>query len=542
MQASQKKISGILTEQITYQIPPYQRPYSWETENVEALLEDLWEAFIRSDDEYFIGSLITARVENNESYEVIDGQQRLTTLNLIFAALRDCIHDVNAKKQIEDRIFPKDALALNNAGKPRLLLRRSDQEFFLKHVLQNEPITTKRLDSPKEKLKDNLDLIKKFLGTNKSEADMKLFAGYILNHVYVVHVIADSRASAHRLFNVLNSTGVPLSNADLIKNHLFTKLRETDDSEQLEAKWLELEQEVGLENLDIFLEQYRSSKTHEKASKALAIEFEVIINNTDVSPCEFLDSLIAAAEIYSKIKESSFKDPGSLRSVKSLNRVGFNEWIAPLMLFCAKQAEQTYSNYENDFIFLLEKITYQNWIRRLGRTARLTVYHQLIKAINDNKNFDELHSIFIENSNNQEFNQFINGEIYGKPFAQALLIRLDEAEEDSSVTREYKGRLSIEHILPKSLKHNYWKERFSEELHGIVLNKIGNLAMLSGVKNSKAQNYDFLQKKKIYSERQNNVSFTLTKEIIAIEDWNHEAINQRQERLTSIAENLWTIN
>ena len=89
MEATERTIGQILTEQIRYEIPPYQRPYSWDKTNVEHLLDDLWEAFEANDEEYFIGSLITIEQDKNALYEVVDGQQRLTTLNLIFARLRD---------------------------------------------------------------------------------------------------------------------------------------------------------------------------------------------------------------------------------------------------------------------------------------------------------------------------------------------------------------------------------------------------------------------------------------------------------------------
>jgi uncharacterized protein with ParB-like and HNH nuclease domain len=490
-----------------------------------------------------MGSIITVKEERSEPYEVIDGQQRLTTLNLIFAALRDCIKDVAAKVEIEKRIYPKNAL-ISSEGKPRLILRKSDQEFFLNHILKGAALTSKKLDAPKEKLIGNLETIKSFLMANKTDKDRMHFANHLLEKVYVVLVITDSHTSAHRLFNVLNARGVQLSNADLIKNQLFSRLENVDqDSDALEEKWLELEGEIGISKLDQFLEQYRTTQTHEKATRTLSEEFKDVIVKTSVSPIQFVDKLIESARIYSQIKNSQFSQPLSLRSARSLNRVDFDEWIAALMGFLINKNKSIYSEAdEAEYIQLLEKITYQNWIRRLGRTARLTAYHQIIKAMNENKSFDDVKKIFVINSNNQEFAQLLEGDVYGKPFDQALLIRLDEAEEDISVTRAYNGVLSIEHVLPKALKDPYWTSRFTAERHQQHLNKIGNLAMLSGSKNSKAQYYGFDAKKKIYSTKQSAVSFVLTKEIINVDEWNEDAINKRQERLISVAKSLWDIS
>jgi hypothetical protein len=109
MEAAERTISQILTEQIRYEIPPYQRPYSWDKGNVEQLLDDVWEAYEANDEEYFIGSLITIEREKGRLYDVVDGQQRLTTLNLIFCRLRDAV-DEPAKSELGRRVLPRNAL------------------------------------------------------------------------------------------------------------------------------------------------------------------------------------------------------------------------------------------------------------------------------------------------------------------------------------------------------------------------------------------------------------------------------------------------
>ena len=108
MKAEERTISQILTEQICYEIPPYQRPYSWEKENVQQLLDDLFEAYEAEDKEYFIGSLITIEREKDRLYDVVDGQQRLTTLNLILARLRDHIDNTKVKEDLHQRLLPTD--------------------------------------------------------------------------------------------------------------------------------------------------------------------------------------------------------------------------------------------------------------------------------------------------------------------------------------------------------------------------------------------------------------------------------------------------
>jgi hypothetical protein len=128
MKAEERTISNILTEQICYEIPPYQRPYSWEKENVQQLLDDIWEAYTEKDSEYFIGSLITIERERDRRYDVVDGQQRLTTLNLILARMRDQITDDAVKADLGKRILPRNVYT-GEAETPRLLLRRRISTF-----------------------------------------------------------------------------------------------------------------------------------------------------------------------------------------------------------------------------------------------------------------------------------------------------------------------------------------------------------------------------------------------------------------------------
>ena len=541
MKAEERTISNILTEQICYEIPPYQRPYSWQKENVQQLLDDVWEAYEAKDTEYFIGSLITIEKERDRRYDVVDGQQRLTTLNLIFARLRDAITDDAAKAELGKRILPRNVLT-GEAEMPRLLLRKKDQSFFRKHVLEGKPAPASErdhLETPQWNIAENLDVVAGFC-EGKSQQVLKLFANFLLQKVYVVFVTTHSWQSAYRLFNVLNARGMSLSNADLIKNSLFSRLDDqAKQSAELEDRWLELEDELGIERLDAFFSHHRTSLTATKARGTLHEEIEPLIAAANGGPFAFLDGVIRSAQNYMRILEGEFTDAETLRSLRALRRVEYDEWIPPLLAYLCEPVKNL---SEAEFIGLLEKITMQNWVRRLGRTARLTVYYQLISAITGHKDAAHVQQIFVKNAQNTEFFELLGGELYGKPFDSAVLLRLEEAAQDESVTKIYSGRLTIEHVLPQALKDKYWQDRFTEDQHGLWLHRMGNLAMLCGHKNYKAQYYDFDRKRKIYSDRNKKVSFDLTKEICDEKEWTSKKIKARHDRLMKLAKEIWTID
>ncbi len=542
MEAAERTISQILTEQIRYEIPPYQRPYSWEKGNVEQLLEDVWEAYEADDEEYFIGSLITIEKDKGRHYDVVDGQQRLTTLNLIFARLRDAV-DEPAKSELGRRVLPRNALT-GEEETPRLKLRQRDQNFFRRHVLSGEDISqvmrseiARDQDAPKQRITENLEAIDAFIARH-SQQTLKLFANYLLSKVYVVFVTTASWQSAYRLFNVLNARGMALSNADLIKNMLFAQLGgDTKRNAELEEAWLTLEEQIGIERLDQFLGHHRSSIVAVKARKSLHEEYEPMVQGAE-TPFAFLDGINSSAKNYLRILHNEFDGAGARRSVRSLHRVGFEEWIPPLIAFLNQPVEGL---PEQEFIDLLERITYQNWIRRLAFTARLTVYFQLINAIRAGRSAEEIRAVFHHSAQNEEFLSLLDGEVYGKPFARALLLRLEEADQDESVTKDYSGRITIEHVLPQALKDAYWRERFSEEDHHRWLHRLGNLALLTGSKNYKAQYFDFDRKKKIYSERNSKVSFDTTKQILDQADWRADQIAARHKEMVAAAEAIWVI-
>ncbi|KPF58002.1 hypothetical protein D621_07140 [beta proteobacterium AAP51] len=540
MKAEERTIGKILTEQIRYEIPPYQRPYSWKVENVQQLLEDTWEAFAAKDDEYFIGSLITIEKQRDRCYDVVDGQQRLTTLNLIFARLRDHIADPAAKSALGQRVLPKDELT-GEVESPRLALRRKDQGFFRRHVLDAAPVPKEvrdQLDAPQLRITENLDAIDAFLA-GRSDQLLRLYAAFLLSKVYVVFVNTESWKSAYRLFNVLNARGLSLSNADLIKNMLFSRL---DDqarrSDELEERWLELEDELGIDRLDAFFGHHRTSLLASRGRGSLSEEFEPLILAATGGPFAFLDGVIRSAENYMRVMDGDFADPAAHQALCALHRVEYDEWIPPLLAYLNQPVA---GMPEADFVALLERITMQNWVRRLGRSARLTVYFQLINAIKGGKSADEVRGVFRLHANNGEFLALLGGEVYGKPFDAAVLMRLDEAAQDESVTRTYGGRLTIEHVLPQALKDPYWQARFNPDQHALWLHRLGNLAMLSGSKNYKAQYYDFDRKKRIYLDRDRKVSFDLTKELCTAPEWTEDRIRDRHERMLALAERTWAI-
>lgn len=159
--------------------------------------------------------------KGQNQYEVVDGQQRLTTLSIIVSELKKQISIQGVKDDLQKRVLPIDVYS-DEAEEPRLVVRKKEYELYKYYILQD--LKNYKPEKPSDTdlvFISNAEVIRDYLA-KLSDDELKLLAKYILQNVYIVFVQTDDFASSFRLFNVLNSRGLPLSNADLLKNALLS--------------------------------------------------------------------------------------------------------------------------------------------------------------------------------------------------------------------------------------------------------------------------------------------------------------------------------
>lgn len=536
MKAEERDLSSIFADNHIYEIPKYQRPYSWTEDNVSELISDVADAFESDLIEYFIGSIITIE-KGKKQYDIVDGQQRLTTLTLIFAGLRNLISNETAKAEIQKKILPINPLT-DEPEQPRLKVRNKEHIFFYEHILLGKEIDTEySLGEIEQKFLTNLKAIERFF-EDKDETYLKKYANYLLQSVYVVFVNTDSFESAYRLFNVLNARGLSLSNGDLLKNQLFGLSNSEFEQNKIELYWNQLEDIITIKHLDTFLSHYRTALKANKAQKDLYQEYVDYLKENQITAEDFCKSLVNSAKNYKKLKTLEFSDNRTKKYVQSLFNVSYDEWIPPVLAYMNNPIENMSFD---DFIGLIEKITYQNWVRRLGRTKRNTVYYNVINKLKGGTSQEEITDLIYSYTNNEEFFSLLNSNVYGMSYAKAVLLRIDTASQDDSVLKNYSGLISIEHILPQTATDEYWKTRFTEEEVANNVHKLGNLVLLSGRKNSQAQNYSFDRKKEIYQKKNEVTSFDLTKNVCDTSEWTLSEIENRQTELIEFSKRIWEI-
>lgn len=550
MEAKECKIQDILTENKKFIIPSYQRPYSWTVDNAEQLIDDIYKSSQSDESEYFIGSMICINKGQNQ-YEVVDGQQRLTTLSIIVSELKKLIPIQGIKDDLQKRVLPIDVYS-DETDEPRLIVRKKEYDLYKYYILQDLK------DYKPEKPSDtdlifisNSEVVKAYLNQLSVE-ELKLLAKYILQNVYIVFVQTDDFASSFRLFNVLNSRGLPLSNADLLKNALFESASaHNKKSEQIESAWSQIEDMVGVRRLDKFLTLHKLSEKKDR-DRVLQKGFESFIDNLqeqfngDAIAMSLM--LVNSAKNYIKILDNDFEHSSIRRKIASLRNLGVDEWIPPLMAFMNRMARTEEFSIENfsQFISSFEKVYMHGWLKKQIKSQREMVCYSALVAINNDMPFPSVISQINQHADNDGFAAALDDDLYEpRPnqvnLIKAILLRLDMEQQDESVIKTYTGRITIEHILPQALVNEYWIRRFEPQEHVYWLHKIGNLTLISGTKNSEAQHSDFIKKKSVYEKLNSKSSFDLTKDVCKSEEWGLTELKMRHENMKSQLKKLWLV-
>lgn len=537
-----------------FEIPDYQRPYAWGIEEALELLDDLKESLDRDTDEpYFLGSIVLVKDKGAAHAEVIDGQQRLTTLTILFAVLRDLAGDKQVAEELQRFIAEPGQVWAGTTAKPRLALRERDREFFHKHVqtggsvndlvrIPDDMLTTEA----QRAVRDNADALRKRLGEWPDDQRTELFK-LIGQRTFLVVVSTPDLASAHRIFSVMNARGMDLSPADIFKARVIGDVP-SEDRARYADKWEDAEEELGRAGFaDLFL-HIRMILNRTRARRELLLEFpeQVLSEYLPGHGTEFVDDvLLPYAEAYGYLLRQDL--PGeSLRPInmwlRRLIQLDNNDWRPPALW--ALRHHRHDPAYLDAFFRRLERLAASMFIRRVYRTPRLLTYINLLRELDagtgvDAPSFDLRHIDALETL------RVLNGDIYGaNKVNRYVLLRLDETlAGQPGATYEHKT-ITIEHVLPQQVaRDSTWARDFSPGQREHWTNRLANLVLLNRYKNSVAQNYDFHTKKeKYFTGPGGSAVFALTTQVLQEDEWTPAVLEKRQKFLLNTLANEWKLD
>lgn len=550
-------LSKIFSADFEYHIPGYQRPYAWTEEETGILFDDLYEFFqTEAVDNYFLGSIVLIKDENKPYADVIDGQQRLTTLSILFSVMANSFHTEAYRNNCKKYLQEEGNILEGIAAQPRIFLRDWDQDFFSKYIqdiqldalVQIDPVT---LDTEaKRHIQKNCTVLReKFSEVFNDENDLLKFTQFILTRCFLVVVSTPNQESAFRVFSVMNSRGLDLLPTDIIKSMTIGKLPK-DEEQKYTEKWEELENLTGRDGFNEVFTHTRTIFAKERPKKNLLDEFkEYVIKQT--SPKSLVDEyLIPYTEAYVCLKNCDFSSTQNAKEINELllwlNKTNNHDWMPPAIKFL--------TDHKNDSVYIL-------WfIRKLERLAsyllvtakdvnqRMERYKWILVEMEsrpDNNLTAPLENIELTDWEKQQFIDALNGEIYSMTAKRRnyIIQRLDSFLSDGGAT--YNTKLfTIEHVLPQhpSADSEWMKLWPDTQTQRFWLNKIANLVPLTRQRNSAAQNYDFNTKKIKYFQSKNGTSsYTLTTQVINIAAWTPEVVEARQKDLEEIFISKWDL-
>ncbi len=566
-------LKNTLKEELYYQIPIYQRPYQWTEENCEKLLDDLF--FNYEDDresDYFCGSLVLVKSDPNsktETYDIVDGQQRLSTFILLAKVLADLYNDcLSGTKNLErlqegwkDRHTEKKLLSFNTIGSNA----EDDFAYALEHF--NDSQASKNKNNKNNYLK-NAVCLKNYL-EKKEIKNINSFIEWLYSNVKFITIICPNIDKALRIFNVLNARGLPLNATDIFKGELLKELAKEEDQKKLVSRWNALSQKCSDNDLTMetlfswYLEYLEPKTSKEKMEKRLVTWFNIL----NKPPLEYLKGVEDFYNAYCEILE--MQD----RHAHLLSYKDDDYWH---VILCASLLHH-YSDQDIEALKeLLVKFYYQDWVAGQTKSTRSQTCCNIIIALKEKKSVRYIASIVVKKylddknitqrfkENLQDSNLYTKFYYTGKTpkknsWVKPVLILVEYSmSDDPKPKRIQKDDYYIEHILPQQpSSSSQWVKDFSEEERELYTHSLANLTLLGGKKNITASNRDFKEKKEIYmgnavklgkDKRGREKPFkvmTCYKMTIDIAhkytEWTPKSLEKRKEELIQIIESVLTL-
>lgn len=501
MKSDSTTIADLFDKESFYEIPEFQRPFSWDKENFQDLIDDLMEASGPS--EYFLGTIVYY-IENNVRM-VVDGQQRLTSLMILLSCLRDAIESVKTKSDLQNLIIQPEDTVRDIAERDRLIVR--DHEMFHKMVSEDGgtilPFDPRDFDEPSNRYIIARDVFKKKLATIGQEHLVE-FMKYVSNKCRLIYLQADTFDEAFKLFEVVNDRGRQLRRIDLLKSHNLhpdyvpNKIKRT----QLAAQWDKDESSLGEGEFEALFNMIRFIMTKSKPAEDLFSEFKKRIFDESKMQrgVDFFSEVSDFVDDYQKIfvDRDYLKGEPRERQFEALmaimdNQLATFEWRACVLAFAKKfERDQIY-----EFCLAVEKVALIHLVDGVRKDERYSDYVAILNSIEKAaKPQDALKSIVVDASKIEH--ALSTEDVYKKPYEKYVLLRLELAAAELDQIRCFEAR-TTEHVFPQNPNPGgVWDGQASPDQRKKFVNKLGNLVLLSKGKNSAASNREFSEKKASY--------------------------------------------
>ncbi|WP_395065016.1 DUF262 domain-containing protein [Flavobacterium sp.] len=587
LSASKEKLLSFLNGSSQYIIPFFQRSYVWKVDNWSELWENIIEEYeemvvnnnLKS--EHFIGTIIIKQMLSSQvgatEYELIDGQQRMTTISLLLKAFHDATLEDSAKTWINKFLTFEDSY-----GNEKIRIQHSkvDSEYF-QSIIQdknnNEELWNKfkglKLEEVEKKLENENRIVGGYIyyrhkiETDCNLDDVRKYINVVIEKLPVIHMALNADDDVQQIFDTINSLGVKLTTAELLKNYLFS---EQELRAYYETYWQSVF-EADEDAIDFWNQEKTSGRIRRTTVELFLYSYLVIKKEANVK----LDTLFKEFKNYLKDKTADqkiafAKDINEYAKVyeempdgENLAEISFDQHekrffhvirefdvntIFPLVLMIYKEVTNleerikilkvlesyisrrticklTTKNYNNLFISILSEVKKMESITAENLLAKLNSYSDVTNKFPSDTEFkDAFYNRYLINKYSREVLYCI------------ALYELNHAYVDNRKLN-FSG-FSVEHMMPKNWIKN-WKtlpDGITKEVRSGKLLTLGNLTLIQGKLNSALRDSSWNKKR---AKLKDYSTLKQTTDYLAIENWQESEIDTRAENLFKIAEQIW---
>lgn len=557
MKAINRKFVEIINGSRQFIIPVFQRDFSWSRDQWDQLLRDVLRASnVEQESAHFMGSIVYVGDDlaaGFQSWLLIDGQQRLTTLTLLLLALRDHIQESNWSGSDDGPTAAKiDAYYLKNAlesGQRRfkLLLRRKDNDTLQALIAGKKPSEIQGEQS--ESIFEAYEFYRAELKNPSYDPEIVYRGIACLN---IVDVTLDRAIDNPQLvFESMNSTGVDLRQSDLVRNYLLMGLDESDQTRLYDQYWSKIESyfQTSESALDWFLRDYMALKqglTQQIRLDRVYTEFKAFRTGDTARPLEELlvDMVRFARRYASFLGIAPMKYQWLAKAMSHMRSLNTTQGILILRLYEFHAKDLLSQNEFVEAVELIESYLLRRAVLGLQTRGYWSVFARVGLQLNSDSVFESLQVAFARLRGN---NRFPNDEeirrglkehdLYGLRVCKHILDRLEnEGFREPSPVHTY----SIEHIMPQAISEVVeWQEMLGpnwQEVHETYLHRLGNLTLTAY--NSSYSNRPFEEKKSLKGGfRESAVRLNL--DVRDKSTWTAKQIIARGERLVKRALEIW---
>ncbi|NMN00397.1 hypothetical protein G1C96_0976 [Bifidobacterium sp. DSM 109958] len=589
--AQELTLSKVFTPDFRLTIPSFQRAYVWKVQNILQLVEDLEQACKTPGIPYFLGSLILVR-EEDRRFSVIDGQQRLISLSIIIAALRDHEQDADWMEKLDGLLMEHGDKLRGIEHEPRLTLRERDAAFFREYVQEGnlEPLFDLNEDDLPTGAQRNIfrNTRAVYDALDNLDADERHhLASYLVNGVTLVIVTTDDLDGAHRIFDVMNMRGLPLTAADVFKSHVAAALSPTQ-LDAYAARWDDIMDPLGDDSpvIERFFTALTVILTRDRARGNLIDDFTTRVLRPyldDGKAAAFIDDVLAPYSMAWRVIErpsAATALPGNVTDrLEALNDYGSDEWkpvamwalvhsfrglgdpdaspFAPADTAQADTPQRARHGSHagaggtadlgahdlqrlDDVLAALERVT------GVATLTRMSAYDRQALPVNAVRGLDKglaLRQISSLNVGSRERNAALirlHGNFQGEDdLARLLLVRANEQLTGRRLARP--RRLCVLPIMPLDIAHAASFSGWSQDDHDRWLPRLGNMVLAQGDRKQLDSLSEYADRRERITLKKDSQRFPLTRQLNDFGACTPEMLAHRQETTIRLIAEYWGI-